>query len=181
MSKFSKRLLVIALLSAFAATSSGSAVAAEKGRNKGKQGVAEREHEREREQNRKEERERGHEQSGGERHDKDRHDKDRDRHDNASIAMKTSVVTVTNRGASPLTITAAPSITRVSGNGTFAIVAPDTGTPCAPSVVVAPGGGVCTIGVRYIPTDGGRSTARLMLTDSGAATPTQETLIRSDD
>lgn len=176
--------MILALLSAFAAGSIGSAVAGEKERNKGKQG-AEREHERDREKNRKDERERGHErgheQSGGERHDKDRHDNDGDRHDDASLAMKTSVVTVTNRGATPLTITAAPSITRLSGNGNFSIVPPDTGTPCAPSVVVAPGGGKCTIGVRYIPTDGGRSTARLVLTDTGAATPTQETLIRSDD
>lgn len=165
MSKFSKKLLVLALLSAFAAASTGSAVAAEKERDKGKQRVSEREHERDR----------GNEQSGGERHDKDRHD------DDAALSMKNSVVTVTNRGASPLTITAAPSITRMSGNGNFSIVAPDSGTPCAPSVVVAPGGGKCTIGVRYIPTDGGRSTARLVLTDTGAATPTQETLIRSDD
>lgn len=181
MSKFSNRLLLLALLTAFAAGSIGSAVAGEKERSKGKQGFSEREHERDREKNRKDKRERGHEQSGGELHDKGRHDPDRDRHDDASIAMKTSVVTVTNRGASPLTITAAPAITRLSGNGNFAIVPPDTGTPCAPSLVVAPGGGKCTIGVRYIPSDGGRSTARLLLTDSGAATPTQETIIGSDD
>lgn len=175
MSKFSKRLLVLALLSTFAAGSIGNAAAAEKERDKGKQSASERD----RDQSRKDDREHG--QSSGERHDKDRHDNDRDRHDDASLAMRTSVVTVTNRGASPLTITAAPSISRLTGNGNFSIIVPDTGTPCAPSVVVAPGGGTCTIGVRYIPSDGGKSTARLVLTDTGAATPTQEALIRSDD
>lgn len=165
MSKYSKRLLVLALLSAFAAASS-SAVAGEKERDKGKQRVVEREHG----------------QSGEGRHDNDRHEKDHDGHDNeASISMKTSVVTVTNRGASPLTITADPSISRLSGNGNFAIVPPGTGTPCVPSLVVAARGGECTIGVKYIPSDGGKSSARLILTDSGAATPTQETIIRSDD
>jgi hypothetical protein len=163
MSKYSKRLLILALLSAFAAASSGSAVAAEKERDKGKQRVSE------------QEQARGHEQSGEGRHDNDRHEND------AALSMKTSVVTVTNRGASPLTITAPPSISRLSGKGNFAIVPPDTGTPCATSLVVAPRGGECTIGVKYIPSDGGRSTARLILTDSGAATPTQETVIRSDD
>lgn len=162
MSKYSRRLLILALLSAFAAASS-SAMAGEKERNKGKQRVTEHEQAR------------GHEQSGEGRHDNDRHEND------AALSIKTSVVTVTNRGASPLTITAAPAISRLSGNGNFAIVPPDTGTPCAPSLVVAARGGACTIGVKYIPSDGGRSTARLILTDSGAATPTQETIIRSDD
>lgn len=154
MSKYSRRLLILALLSAFVAFS-GSTVAAERAHDKGKQ---------------------KHDRSGDDRQGKSQEGDDKD----AALSAKTSVVTVTNRGGGPLTITAVPTITRLSGNGLFTIVPPGTGTPCAPSVVVAPGGGKCTIGVEYIPTDGGKSTARLTLTDTGAATPTQETIVSSD-
>lgn len=169
MSKHSNSLLILALLAAFAATSSGSAVAREDhdGKDRRKQS--------------KQEQHAKIEQSSADRHDRDR-DRDRSGHDNDAVQMtpRTSVVTVTNRGASPLTITAPPTISRLSGNGSFAIVPPGTGTPCAASLVVAPRGGNCTIGVQYTPTDGERSTARLTLSDTGAATPTQETVIRSD-
>lgn len=166
MSNHSNRLLIVALLAAFAATSSGSAVARE-GRDDDKD-------------HRKQSRQEQH--ASIEQAASDRHDKDRSGHDNdaAQLNPRTSVVTVTNRGASPLTITAPPVITRLSGNGSFAIVPPGTGTPCATSLVVAPRGGNCTIGVEYRPADGEGSTARLTLTDTGAATATQETVIRSD-
>jgi len=133
MSKFSNRLLMLALLSTFAATTTGSAVAAGKDRGK-----------------------------------------------TNNNAVKTGVVTVTNRGGGPLTITSAPSISRLSGKGDFAIVASGTGTPCTASLVVAPGGGACTIGVQYTPSGKGASTARLTLTDSGAGTTTHEAVIRAD-
>jgi hypothetical protein len=167
MSKPTNRLLIVALLSAFAAASTGSAVAAQK--HDGKEQSR---------QSKKEQHDKG--KSGRDR--EERHDKDRSGHDSDAPKMtaKTSVVTVTNRGASPLTITAPPAITRLSGNGTFAIVPPGTGTPCATSVVVTPRGGNCTIGVEYTPTDDEESTARLVLTDTGAATATQETVIKSD-
>jgi len=148
MSKFSRKLLILALLSTFAAASSGSAVAAQKGgKNKHKQQATEQKHD--------------------------------DDHD-AAVTLKNSVVTVINRGAGPLTITAAPSIDRLSGKGNFAIVPPDSGTPCAPSLVVAPRGGKCTIGVQYTPSGDGKSTARLTLTDTGAATSTQKVVLKSD-
>ncbi|HUX90499.1 MAG TPA: hypothetical protein VMV48_07375 [Gallionellaceae bacterium] len=169
MSKFSNRLLILALLSAFATTTCSSAVAAEKDRDKrgkNKPGVAEKEHRQSGEDRRAKE----------EHHGKDRSERDND----GSMTAKTSVVTVTNRGGGPLTITAAPSINRLTGTGTFAIVAPGTGTPCAASLVVASGGGKCTIGVQYTPSDKGVSTARLTLTDTGAETTTQETVIRTD-
>lgn len=169
MSKHTNRLLILALLSVFAAASAGSAVAAEKrdGRNDSKQ-------------SRKEQSGKAKSPEPKQRHDD--HDEDHSGHDRdaAPPTGKTSVVTVTNRGAGPLTITAPPAIAKLTGNGTFAIVPPGTGTPCAPSVVVAPKGGKCTIGVEYTSTDGEESTARLTLTDSGAATATQETVIKSD-
>lgn len=153
MSKFSNKLLIFALLSAFAATTTGSAVAAEKERGKNKQ-----------------------ERSAEGRHDENQLAKLAV----STMTVKTSVLTVTNRGGGPLTITAAPAINRLSGNGSFAIVASGTGTPCAASLVVAPGGGTCTIGVQYTPAGGGVSTARLTLADSGAETTTQETVIRAE-
>lgn len=170
MSKLLNRLLILALLSAFAAVSTGSAVAAQERDGKGKARQSEKEHHAKDKKDKSE----------GSR--EDHRDKDRSGHDDdaAHMTAKTSVVTVTNRGAGPLTITAPPAITRISGNGTFAIVPPGTGTPCAASLVVAPRGGNCTIGVEYTPKDGEESAARLTLTDTGAATSTQETVIKSD-
>ena len=169
MSKLSNRLLIVALLSACAAAATGSAAAKEKHDDN------------DRSKQSRQEQYAKFEQSRAERHDKDRsgHEHDHD-NDAAQMTPRISVVTVTNRGASPLTITAPPTVTRVSGNGSFAIVPPGAGTPCATSLVVSPRGGNCTIGVQYTPTDGERSTARLTLTDSGAATATQEALIKSD-
>jgi hypothetical protein len=161
MSKQTNRLLILALLSVFAAASAGSAVAAEKRDGKNDSKTQSRE---------------------SKDHHDDHHDKDHSGRDGDAVppAARTSVVTVTNRGAGPLTITAPPAITKLKGNGSFAIVPPGTGTPCATSLVVTPRGGKCTIGVEYMPTDGEESTARLTLTDSGAATATQETVIKSD-
>lgn len=167
MSKHSNRLLMLALLSAFAATTIGSTVAAEQRGNKDRFKQSQKELQVKIKSG----------ESADEHHDKKRSGRDTDA---APLTVKTSMVTVTNRGAAPLTITAPPAITRVSGKGAFAIVAPGAGTPCATSLVVAPRGGKCTIGVEYTPSDSEESTARLTLTDTGAATATQETLIRAD-
>jgi len=94
--------------------------------------------------------------------------------------VKTGSVTVTNKGYGPLTLTADPSVTKISGNGSFAIVTPGAGVPCAKGVVVPPRGGECTIGVQYTPTGAGGASARVTLTDSGAKNPTQDTIIRID-
>lgn len=126
MLKFSRKLMLLALLSALAATTTGSAVAA---------------------------------------------------NGSAKLTVKTGVITVTNRGYGPLTITADPAVTRISGTGSFAIVTPATGTPCAKTLVVAGKGGACTIGVKYTPLDTEISTARVTLADTGGKTATQETII----
>ncbi|WP_283744020.1 hypothetical protein [Sideroxydans sp. CL21] len=104
---------------------------------------------------------------------------DRSEPDNvgSKLAVKTGVITVTNRGYGSLTITADPEVTRISGSGSFAIVAPSNGTPCAKTLVVAGKGGTCTIGVRYTPLDTEMSTARVTLADTGGKTATQETII----
>lgn len=98
----------------------------------------------------------------------------------AKMAVKTGVITVTNRGYGPLTITSDPEVIRISGSGNFAIVPPTSGTPCAKTLVVAGKGGTCTIGVKYTPSDTEISTARVTLIDSGAKSATQETIIRVD-
>lgn len=95
----------------------------------------------------------------------------------AKMVVKTGVITVTNRGYGSLTITADPAVTRISGTGSFAIVSPATGTPCAKTLVVAGKGGACTIGVKYTPLDTEISTARVTLADTGGKTATQETII----
>jgi hypothetical protein len=141
----SRKLMLLSLLSAFAATSVGSAGAEEE-------------------------------------HEKEHQAKNRSESDNgaAKMAVKTGVITVTNSGNGPLTITADPEVTRISGSGSFAIVTPGTGRPCAKTVVVPGKGGTCTIGVRYTPSDTAISTARVTLTDTGAKTATQDTIIRAD-
>ncbi len=145
MLKFSRKLMLLSLLSAFAVISMGGAGAEEE-------------------------------------HEKDHHEKNRSGSDNiaAKMAVKTGVITVTNRGYGPLTITADPEVSRISGSGNFAIVTPATGTPCAKTLVVPGKGGACTIGVKYTPSDTEISTARVTLIDTGAKTATQETIIRVD-
>lgn len=145
MLKLSRKLMLLALLSAFAAISVGSA-------------MAEEEHEKEHQAKNASEG-----ATAG-----------------AKMTVKTGVITVTNSGFGTLTITADPEVTRISGTGSFAIVPPGSGTPCAKTLVVAGKGGSCTIGVRYTPSDTGISTARVTLTDTGAKTATQETIIRVD-
>jgi hypothetical protein len=92
----------------------------------------------------------------------------------ATTAVKNSTITVTNNGTGALTLTAAPSIAKLSGGantGPFTI----TGGSCVNGAVVNPGL-TCTIAVRYTPnTTGsiGTATGNVTLTDTGAATATQ--------
>jgi hypothetical protein len=80
---------------------------------------------------------------------------------------------VTNNGASPLTMTAAPQIVKTSGPGVFTPTTVGT-TPCTATTVLAASGGSCTIGVQYDPNGSAlTSTAHVVLTDSGAAAKTQ--------
>ena len=66
---------------------------------------------------------------------------------------KDGTITVTNtsnaanQDSSPLTLTAAPTLTRTSGSGTFTV----TGGTCISGAVVNPGGGTCTVTVHYVP------------------------------
>ena len=110
MPKLPNKLLIVALLSAFAATSTVSVAAAEQ---------------------RKAEKQ---EQQHAEKHD-DGHDEH-----HATGSRKSGVITVTNHGSGALTITAAPTVTRTSGPGDFSIITPPTGRPCSSSVVVEPEG-----------------------------------------
>jgi hypothetical protein len=89
----------------------------------------------------------------------------------ADRKVKSGTITVTNTGTGPLTLEAAPSITRAGDTeaGKFSI----TGGSCSSGVVVAAAGGTCTISVRYTPANTRASTARVTLTDSGAAEGTQ--------
>jgi hypothetical protein len=90
-----------------------------------------------------------------------------------NFRTKEGTITVSNTGSAPLTITANPTITETAGAGFFSLVAPAFGTPCMPGLVVAAGGN-CTIGVQYYPTPGTEtSTAFVTITDSGAATSSQ--------
>ena len=92
----------------------------------------------------------------------------------ATRAVKKSTITVTNTGTGSLTLTAAPTVTINSGTGIFAIIAPASGTQCVSGTVVAPSA-TCTIGVQYTPPGTGNagSTGHVTLTDTGAATATQ--------
>ena len=90
-------------------------------------------------------------------------------------STKTATITVSNTAtgptAGPLTLTAAPTIARVSGtgNGTFSI----TGGTCASGTVVNPGGS-CTINVQYSgQTNTSTANGRVTLTDTGAGTAAQ--------
>jgi hypothetical protein len=91
----------------------------------------------------------------------------------ANTATKTGFETVTNTTtgatAGPFQFTAAPTITRASGTGTFSIIA---GGTCTATTVLAPSAS-CTINVQYAP--GGSTvtaTAHVNVTGTGAATGT---------
>jgi hypothetical protein len=92
----------------------------------------------------------------------------------ATTATKTGTVTLRNSAtgatAGPLTLTAAPAVNRATGTGAFTI----TGGTCASGTVLAPAA-TCTIVVQYVPPTTGSlaSTAHITITDTGAATATQ--------
>jgi hypothetical protein len=93
----------------------------------------------------------------------------------ANRNTKNGVITVTNSGTGPLTLSAAPTIAKsVGSTGTFSI---QPGGTCLSGTVVASGGGQCTIDVRYVPpaapTTLTTATANVTVTDSGAATGSQ--------
>ncbi len=85
---------------------------------------------------------------------------------------KDGTVTVRNTAiggnAGPLTLTAAPTLSQLSGTGTFTI----TGGTCVSGAVVNAGGGTCTINVHYVPPASPASvtsTMRVNLSNTGAA------------
>jgi hypothetical protein len=85
-----------------------------------------------------------------------------------TLTTKNGVVTVTNSAsgsnAGPLTFTAAPTINKTGGPGTFSIV---SGGTCTSSTVLAPGSS-CTINVQYAPgTSTALSSAQVTITDTG--------------
>jgi hypothetical protein len=90
----------------------------------------------------------------------------------ATTATKSGTITVTNTAtgltAGTLTLTAAPTITRSAGTGTFSI----TGGSCASGLVLNAGAS-CTVIVKYVPGGTGTSTAHITVSDTGAATGTQ--------
>jgi hypothetical protein len=79
-------------------------------------------------------------------------------------------ITVANAGAGSLTMTAAPTVTKVgAAGGTFSIIA---GGTCANGTVVAAGGN-CTINVQYAPPGNTTTaTANVTITATGMGTPT---------
>jgi hypothetical protein len=85
----------------------------------------------------------------------------------ANTTVKSGTITVGNVGTGQLTLSAAPTITKTDGpaGGSFSI----TGGSCTAGVVVAAGGGTCTIVVQYTPSNARVATARVTLTDVGAA------------
>jgi len=96
----------------------------------------------------------------------------------ADRTVKNGTLTVTNIStgatAGPLTFTAA-TIVPVSGSGTFTVGPGTTGTPCTANLVVAAGSS-CTLNIRYTPPAAPASvasTARVRVTDTGAATTSQ--------
>jgi hypothetical protein len=90
------------------------------------------------------------------------------------LNVKNATVTVTNTGASPLSMTAAPTIVKTAGPAAATFTPTTVGTtPCTATTVLAAGGS-CTIGVQYNPAGStSTSTAHVHLTDSGAAATTQ--------
>jgi len=90
-----------------------------------------------------------------------------------TTSTHSGTITVSNAAAAtgPLTLTAAPTVTKTSGpaSGVFSII---TGGSCTNGTVVIPGGS-CTINVQYAP--GGSATtatANVTITGSGLATAT---------
>jgi hypothetical protein len=92
---------------------------------------------------------------------------------------KAATITVTNNGTGPTTLSAAPTIFRVSGTGTWTVV---VGGTCANGVTLAAGGGSCTVNAAYAPplslstcaaVNNCTSTAHIVLTGTGFAAPTQ--------
>jgi len=84
------------------------------------------------------------------------------------LTTKSGTITVSNTAAGanagPLTLTTAPTFTRVSGTGTgtFSI----TGGTCVNGAVVNPGSN-CTINVQYVPTNTATAMYNVTITDSG--------------
>ena len=92
------------------------------------------------------------------------------------LSTKNGTITVSNTAsganAGPLTLTAAPTFTRVSGGGagTFSI----TGGTCANGTVVNPGSN-CTITVQYVPTNTSNATYNVTITDTGDSQASRNT------
>ena len=84
------------------------------------------------------------------------------------LGTKNGTITVSNTAsganAGPLTLTVAPTFTRVSGTGagTFTI----TGGTCVNGAVVNPGSS-CTITMQYVPTNTSNATYNVTITDTG--------------
>jgi hypothetical protein len=93
----------------------------------------------------------------------------------ANTNTKSGTITVTNTAAvggansGPLTLTAAPTVTRTAGTGAFSILNTST---CVSGTVLAPGAS-CTVVVQYVPVTVATSTAHITLTDTGLATTSQ--------
>jgi hypothetical protein len=87
---------------------------------------------------------------------------------------KNGTITISNtakgENAGPLTLTAAPTIVKTAGLGTFSI----TGGTCVSGMVID-AGSQCTVTVQYVPGGTSTSTAHLTITDTGAATTSQST------
>jgi hypothetical protein len=85
---------------------------------------------------------------------------------------KNGTITISNtakgENAGPLTLTAAPTIVKTAGLGTFSI----TGGTCVSGMVID-AGSKCTVTVQYMPGGTSTSTAHLTITDTGAATTSQ--------
>jgi hypothetical protein len=86
-------------------------------------------------------------------------------------STKNGVITVSNTAtgvnAGPVTLTANPTITKVTGTGTFSIT---SGGTCVSGVAINAGSN-CTINVQYLPPTSGSltSTAHVTITDTGAS------------
>jgi hypothetical protein len=91
-----------------------------------------------------------------------------------ATGTKYGVVTLTNTGNGPLTLSAAPAVVKVGGAGgnTFSTYTPAAGKACTSGLLI-PAGGTCVVGVQYVAKSSVRSTAHVSLTDSGAASAHQ--------
>ena len=77
---------------------------------------------------------------------------------------------MTNTGTGPSTLSAAGTITRDTGTGSWAV----KGGTCVKGVTLAAAGGSCTVTATYTPPSGGPplSTAHVVLTGTGFAAAT---------